>query len=90
MFDPGEAFFYLDPPYYAAGPQLYQFAFTHDDHIRLARLLRRESRPWLLSYDDHPVIYDLYAGWSRIEKLEVGCSINGCNRKQELLISNGL
>lgn len=88
MFDAGEAFFYLDPPYYAAGPQLYQFAFTHDDHIRLARLLRRESRPWLLSYDDHPVIHRLYGGWTHIETVQVGYSINGCGKKSELLISN--
>ena len=87
MFKAGEAFYYLDPPYVKAGPQLYQVAFTLKDHERLARLLRRESRPWLLSYDDHPVIHDLYGGWSRIEKVEVGCSINGCNRKKELLIT---
>jgi len=87
MFKAGEAFYYLDPPYVEAGPQLYQGAFTLKDHERLARLLRRESRPWLLSYDDHPVIHDLYGGWSRIEKVEVGCSINGCNRKKELLIT---
>jgi DNA adenine methylase len=88
MFDEGDAFYYLEPPYYAAGPALYQFPFKDDDHIRLARLLRRESRPWLLSYDDHPVIHDLYGGWCRVEKVEVGCSINGCNKKNELLISN--
>ena len=88
LFSPGEAFFYLDPPYVKAGPQLYQAAFTQSDHERLARRLRRESRPWLLSYDDHPVIHQLYGGWSRIDQVEVGCSINGCNRKTELLISN--
>jgi DNA adenine methylase len=88
MFDAGGAVFYCDPPYYAAGPQLYQFAFTPDDHIRLACLLRGESRPWLLSYDDHPVIHELYGGWSDIDKVQVGCSINGSNRKNELLITN--
>jgi DNA adenine methylase len=87
MFDGGEAFFYLDPPYYAAGPKLYQFAFTHDDHERLAKRLRGENRPWLLSYDDHPVIHRLYGGWCRLERVEVACSINGSNRKKELLIT---
>jgi DNA adenine methylase len=61
MFDPGEAFFYLDPPYYKKGPQLYQFSFTDEDHISPAELLRRETRPWLLSYND-PVILELYQG----------------------------
>ena len=88
LFSPGEAFFYLDPPYVKAGPQLYQAAFTQSDHERLARRLRGEKRPWLLSYDDHPLSHRLYGGWSRIDQVEVGCSINGCNRKTELLISN--
>ncbi len=87
LFSPGDAFFYFDPPYVKAGPQLYQVAFTQADHERLARLLRKESRPWLLSYDDHPFIHRLYGGWSRIAQVEVGCSINGCNRKKELLIT---
>lgn len=87
LFSPGDAFFYFDPPYVKAGPQLYQVAFTQADHERLARLLRKESRPWLLSYDDHPLIHRLYGGWSCIAQVEVGCSINGCNRKKELLIT---
>ena len=90
LFDPGQAFFYLDPPYVKAGPDLYQVAFTEVDHERLAKRLRGESRPWLLSYDDHPLIHRFYGGWCRLEEVEVGCSINGCNRKTELLISNAL
>ncbi len=88
LFEPGKALFYLDPPYYKAGPALYQFAFSAADHERLASILRRESRPWLLSYDEHPTIHDLYRGWSRIEAVEVGYSINSRTRKTELLISN--
>ncbi len=90
MFDPGEALFYHDPPYVKAGPQLYQVAFAQADHERLAKRLQAEKRPWLLSYDDDPLIHTLYGDWSRIEEVEVGCSINGCNRKTELLISNAL
>jgi DNA adenine methylase len=67
LFEPGVAAFYLDPPYSEKGPDLYQFSFTHEDHVRLAALLRKETRPWLLSYDNHPVIIDHYQGWSRIE-----------------------
>jgi len=88
LFGPGDAFFYCDPPYVKAGPHLYQVAFTRADHERLARRLRSEKRPWLLSYDEHPLIRQLYEGWSRIESLEVGYSINGCGKKNELLISN--
>lgn len=88
MFDPGTAFFYLDPPYVKAGPDLYQVAFTLGDHERLARRLRGEKRLWLLSYDNDPLIHRLYGGWSRIEEVQVGYSIHGCGKRSELLISN--
>jgi DNA adenine methylase len=88
LFEPGEAVFYLDPPYYEAGPKLYQHAFGPEDHIRLASLLKKEKRPWLLSYDQHPVIRELYQGWSRIEEIAVPYSISSRGKKIELLISS--
>jgi DNA adenine methylase len=90
MFDPGKAIFYCDPPYVKAGPQLYQIAFTQSDHERLAKRLRTEKRPWLLSYDDDALIHRLYGGWCSIEEVKVGYSLNGCNKKTELLISNSV
>jgi DNA adenine methylase len=85
---PGDAIFYLDPPYYEAGPALYQFAFAHDDHLRLARLLRDEERPWLLSYDRHAVVMELYGGWASIVEMPISYSINWAVKTAELLISN--
>lgn len=85
---PGDAFVYLDPPYFKAGPGLYQVAFAHDDHVRLAHALRDETRPWLLSYDRHPVIEDLYGGWATIEEVPITYSINGSVKTSELLIGN--
>jgi DNA adenine methylase len=92
LFDPGVAVFYLDPPYVEKGPELYQFPFTDADHERLAKRLRGEQRPWLLSYDDHPLVHRLYGDWSHIERVEVTYSANKCKsttRKttQELLIT---
>jgi DNA adenine methylase len=85
---PGEAIMYLDTPYYKAGPALYQVAFTHDDHVRLAQILRHEGRPWLLSYDRHPVIEELYGTWASVEEVSISYLINGAVRSSELLISN--
>jgi DNA adenine methylase len=87
LFVPGEAGFYLDPPYYKAGPEVYQLYFRHEDHVRLASMLKEESRPWLLSYDCHPAILDLYAGWSRIEEVSVSYSMDRPVKNVELLIS---
>ncbi len=79
---------YLDPPYWQAGGQLYQYSFTERDHARLAGILRETPARWLLSYDDHPAIRSLYS-WADIEEVEVGYSISkGRNtRKTELLIT---
>jgi DNA adenine methylase len=56
------AFVYLDPPYYEKGPELYKHSMTHDDHVRLAGVLKKAKFRWALSYDDHPEIRKLYSG----------------------------
>lgn len=60
--DGGNVFYYCDPPYYEKGTELYQFAFKDSDHRRLRGLLRQSAGQWMVSYDDHPFIRDLYAG----------------------------
>ena len=85
---PGKMVVYLDPPYFKQGPKLYQFSFTDDDHYRLADVLRRESRPWLLSYDTHPAISELYSDWAHVEVISLPYSNAGADRKDEFLISN--
>lgn len=51
---------YLDPPYVLAGQDLYTLGFTIRDHTRLRDALRETAASWLLSYDDHAIIRDLY------------------------------
>ena len=80
-----KALLYLDPPYYAKGNDLYQCAFTLDDHIRLALALRETKHKWLLSYDDCPEVRALYE-WATIEPLSVKYSITTARTKSELLI----
>jgi DNA adenine methylase len=65
---PHKTLFYLDPPYYHKGKQLYYDYYNHDDHAEIAALLKRllKGRCWLVSYDDVPEIRDLYAGLSHI------------------------
>ena len=55
-----KALMFLDPQYYEAGNLLYNFKWTDDDHIRLRDALRGRSN-WVMSYDDHRFIRDLYA-----------------------------
>lgn len=63
-------FVYLDPPYYEKGAALYKHSMSEVDHERLAGLLRECPAHWLLSYDDHPRIRELYS-WATIHPLEV-------------------
>lgn len=80
-----DSLLYLDPPYYEQGPSLYKHAFSTVDHERLARLLRKRTSPWLLSYDDCPQIRSLYQ-WALVKTVPVNYSITGASRRSELLI----
>ncbi len=59
-----EVFWFIDPPYYKKGSDLYQNYYTHDSHVSLARTidsLLAESK-WILTYDNCPEILDIYSG----------------------------
>jgi DNA adenine methylase len=75
---------FLDPPYYEAGNQLYQFKWTDADHIRLHDALAGKSN-WVMSYDDHPFIKDLYKTLAYLMSVKYSM---GQNRKKmsELLL----
>jgi len=85
-------FVYVDPPYYEKGQSLYRFHFQEDDHRSLAELLHGCHFPWLLSYDNHPFIQDLYFGQAAIpphhHEFFVDSFIRSRTRGIELLISN--
>lgn len=55
---------YVDPPYVAKGAK-YVHDFTADDHAHLATLLKRFKKTRVVvSYYDHPLVRELYAGWT--------------------------
>ena len=72
---PPDGFAYLDPPYYAKGGELYKHNMADADHERLAALLRDARFDWLLSYDDHPRVRELYS-WASIEHFEATYTID--------------
>lgn len=55
-----KCFVYLDPPYYQKGPALYLNHFQHTDHEDLRDNILNCPFPWLLSYDHHEEIVNLY------------------------------
>ncbi|WP_425523152.1 hypothetical protein [Xanthomonas euvesicatoria] len=51
---------YLDPPYVDKGPGLYLNAYEERDHRRLAALVADLSCHWVVSYDTHDLIREIY------------------------------
>lgn len=81
------AFVYADPPYVIKGQKLYLNAYEPQDHAELARYLDRQCvLPWLVSYDDAPLIRSLYAR-HQIDLLPIRYSLQSKRAAQELLIA---
>lgn len=60
---------FVDPPYVDAGSKCYKHSFDIADHIILADMLRQAEYKWVLTYDYHPKILELYS-WANIYDLE--------------------
>lgn len=65
---PQHALVNVDPPYYRAGPNLYTNSYQHQDHVALARAVRKMTNRWMLTYDDAPEISAMYAGLAQYRK----------------------
>lgn len=58
---PEDTLIYCDPPYYERAQTLYLNSYKHDDHVRLAERIQNDVKhKWLVSYDGHPNIIDMY------------------------------
>lgn len=82
-----KSFVYIDPPYYKQGPGLYRFYYTHEDHVELAKYIRKKTFPWLISYDDTLEIRKMYSKKTYIN-LYLDYSVKTSKKGSELLISN--
>jgi DNA adenine methylase len=83
----GFSFVYIDPPYYMQGRKLYRHHYTDGDHEALAKYITAQGYPWLVSYDDHPRIRELYAS-KRMQQIYLDYKVKSSRTAQELVISN--
>lgn len=83
----GFSFTYIDPPYYLQGKKLYRHWYIDDDHAALAKFIRMQAYPWVLSYDDHPRIRELYAD-NQMQPIYLDYKVKSNRTAQELVISN--
>lgn len=83
----GFNFVYIDPPYYSQGKKLYRYFYEDQHHVELANFIGQQGYPWLVSYDDHPRIKELYAQ-NKIQPIYLDYNVKASRRATELLISN--
>ncbi len=79
---------YFDPPYYQKGPALYLNHFSHEDHKSLRDSILDCPFPWVLSYDNHEMIIDMYLGHEcNLYQNRIRHTITGNTNAKELIIS---
>ena len=61
-----DVFIYLDPPYYQKGSYLYMNAFKDNDHTALADRVKLLRNKWMVSYDNHDFVLNLYPDKSKV------------------------
>jgi len=61
-----QIFIYLDPPYYQKGADLYMNFYSNSDHKKLANHVKRMTKKWMVSYDNHEFILSLYKNEEKI------------------------
>ncbi len=58
---PSKTLFYLDPPYYKKGRELYLNYYLDDDHKKIAdEINKAKKQKWVITYDDAKLIKQLY------------------------------
>lgn len=61
-----DVFIYLDPPYYQKGADLYMNAFKDKDHAALAKRVNLLQNRWIVSYDNHDYVLNLYPDKTKV------------------------
>jgi len=75
---------YLDPPYFQKGPSLYLNHYSAKDHEKLAKIILGCDFNWIMSYDCHEEIKQLYASIPQY-KSELRYTIIGNTTANELI-----
>ncbi|WP_373097055.1 DNA adenine methylase [Collinsella bouchesdurhonensis] len=76
----------FDPPYVVKGPGLYENSYTEDDHREVAKKIAECEFPWIVTYDDAPLISELYGGFDRY-RIRIGYSAASARTGAEVLIA---
>ncbi|MGL6316363.1 DNA adenine methylase [Vibrio sp. WXL103] len=82
-------FIYLDPPYVKEGKNIYSknFCFDDDMHKSLKDYIIAHPKRWLISYDDHPLVHQLYSTQGT-RTVEFSYVMNRARVGRELMIAD--
>jgi len=79
-------FVYFDPPYYVKGPELYKNHLTHDDHLKISKMIREiQYHYWIVTYDNVQDIIEMYDDF-RKETYSLSYSAGKANKGKEVMI----
>lgn len=76
---------YIDPPYVTNGYKLYRYHFDKTQHEQLSDAVTNLCVPWLMSYDNHELIRDLYIG-EQAKYVKTYQSLKGSRFVKEILL----
>ena len=71
-----DSFTFFDPPYYLKGPGLYTNFYNHENHLSLAKTIKKymSNKKWILTYDISEEIFKMYNDF-RNEKYYLNYSV---------------
>lgn len=78
---------YIDPPYIQQGRKLYRYHYQMRQHRQLAKFIQEQSYPWIVSYDHHEAVKEMFAK-QKIIQIFINHVVKQSRRAEELLISN--
>lgn len=82
-----QALWFIDPPYVTKGRTLYMDTLDIEYHQSLAIHLQNANRTdWVLTYDDCPLVRQLYDGWATVKQFPLLYSAAGRRLGREVLI----
>ena len=82
-----DRFTYYDPPYYKKGEELYRNYLSHNDHVRIANLIKSDDANWLVTYDVASEIEKLYCSYE-IKRYRINYSLANSGAAEELIFSS--
>lgn len=85
-------FYFIDPPYYKMGAQLYHNALTHTDHVNIEKYIKKNMRKkkWIITYDVCEEIDSIYSKHENKVLNPLRYSLSKKVKKEEFLFFNSI